>query len=70
MKKIEKLEQTENIEIRSFFSDWHKVDKQTAINYIKWVIESTTGMKGEKLIKFIEEKRLRGITVEELLKNQ
>jgi len=54
------------VEIKSFFSDWHFVEIEQAR---KFVITMLSGMNcgREKGIAFINEKHLRGITVQELL---
>ena len=55
------------IEIKTFFNDWREVSREKAEEYIKLVISGAQAMPHAEIIKFIEEKRLRGITVEELL---
>ena len=55
------------IEIKTFFTDWHEVSREKAEEFIKLVISGAQALPHVEKIKFIEEKRLRGITVEELL---
>ena len=51
------------IEIKSYFTDWHEVDKETAKKY---VMNRLKNMTYSKKIDYINKKFLRGITVEEL----
>ena len=55
------------IEIKTFFNDWYEVNKEQAEAYIKQIMKGMTNLKEADKVKFVEEKRLRGITVEELL---
>ncbi len=55
------------IEIRSFFQDWKEVSEEQAINYVLALRNSLPGIERDKRDDFINQKRLRGITVEELL---
>ena len=55
------------IEIKSIFTNWHKVDKKTAKRYVKNILHGATAMPFEKRIEYIEEKKLKGISVKELL---
>lgn len=58
------------IEIRGFFTDWHEVDKEKAREYISKIMKMMIAMKKSEQIAFVEEKRLRGITVKELFETQ
>lgn len=55
------------IEIKTFFTDWHEVSREYAEKYIRQAMSGMTNLKEADKVKFVEEKRLRGITVEELL---
>ena len=57
------------IEIKSHFMDWHTVTKEQAKKYAKFLLENITTMKGEKLERYIEKYKIRGIKLKELLKN-
>lgn len=55
------------IEIKTFFKDWEEVDEEYARAYITCIMPKMTAMKEDEKIEWIESKRLRGITVKELL---
>ena len=55
------------IEIKTFFADWHEVSREYAEKYIRQAMNGMTNLKEADKVKFVEEKRLRGITVAELL---
>ena len=57
------------IEIRSFFTDWHEVDEKTAKQYVRTLLKGITALSMKERIKYIEENRLRGITIKELLES-
>ena len=58
------------IEIRSFFSDWHEVSKEQANEYVSNLMQRMTALKKSEQIAFIEQKRLRGISVKDLLSDK
>ena len=58
------------IEIRGFFTDWHEVSKEQAREYVSDIMKRMTALKKSEQIEFIELKRLRGITVKELLSDK
>ena len=58
------------IEIRGFFTDWHEVDEKKAREYISKIMKMMIAMNKSEQIAFIEQKRLRGITVKELLSDK
>ena len=58
------------IEIRGFFTDWHEVDEENAREYISKIMKMMIALKKSEQIAFVEEKRLRGITVKELFETQ
>lgn len=58
------------IEIKTFFKDWEEVSEEYARAYITCIMPKMTAMKEDEKIEWIESKRLRGITVKELLKEQ
>ena len=56
-----------NILIRTHFTNWHKVTKQQAIDFVRFMLDKmTTTNKVEQ----INSKYLKGTTVQELLKMQ
>lgn len=57
------------IEWRTLFHGWKEVTPEQAKRIVKRVLENSNVSK-EKLIPHLNERRLRGITVEELLKEQ
>lgn len=69
------------IEVRSIYNDWKEVSKEQAKEYIKYVLSSgitcydinkceSNDTAIPKLYRYIERTKLRGITVEELLKEE
>ena len=54
------------IEIKGLFSDWIEVDPQQAREYVKMLKRGITNLNDLDKNKYINEKRLKGITVEEL----
>lgn len=56
------------IEIRHFFTEWHEVSREKARKFISCIIPQMVALPHSEKIKFIENKRLRGITVAELFK--
>ena len=54
------------IEIKGLFSDWVEVDAQRAKEYVKMLKRGITGLNDLDKNKYINEKRLKGITVEGL----
>ena len=57
------------IEIKGLFSDWKEVNPREALEYIKTLKRGMTVNDTNKN-KYINSKRLRGITVEELEKKE
>lgn len=55
------------IEIKSHFSDWKEVDRETEIKYILNL--HFPNIKDEQHIEYINKNKLRGITVLELCPN-
>lgn len=58
-----------DIQIKTYVSGWHKVNEDKAREYVKYLLGSITNMSGSKRINYINKSMLKGITVEELLKN-
>lgn len=57
------------IQIKGIFSGWREVDKSFAKEYIKSLLERIVAIRGiDAKIKYINDNRLKGITVEELLR--
>lgn len=59
----------QKIQIKSHFTDWHTVTKKQAKKYARFLLENITTMEGEKLTRYIEKNKIRGIKLKELLKN-
>lgn len=56
------------IQIRSLYSGWKEVEKEDAISFTKHLMDNLPAIQGkENKIKYINDYRLRGATVEELL---
>lgn len=55
------------IEIKSLFSEWHEVDVEKAISYVNTIKKGMINIKENEKNEYINKKRLRGTTVEELL---
>lgn len=69
-----------NIQIKGIFSEWKTVSKETAKEFIQHILKSgityyeikkceNNDTAIPKLHKYIERKYLKGITIEELLKD-
>jgi intergrase/recombinase len=56
------------IEIRGMFTDWKEVTPKRAREYVKILKRGTTNLNDTDKNKYINSKRLRGTTVEELEK--
>lgn len=55
------------IELRTLFTDWHEVTPQQARAYVNNFLANTPGMTYAQKIDYLNEKRLRGTTVAELM---
>ena len=56
------------IEIRGMFTDWKEVNPERAREYVKILKRGITNLNDTDKNKYINSKRLRGTTVEELEK--
>ena len=54
------------IQIKTFFIDWKEVTKEEAKRYIEKIAPMMIALTDQEKIDFINKKRLRGITYEEL----
>jgi len=54
------------IEIRGMFTDWKAVNPEQAREYVKILKKRITNLNDTEKNKYINSKRLRGTTVEEL----
>jgi len=54
------------IEIRGMFTDWKEVNPEQAREYVKILKKRITNLNDTEKNKYINSKRLRGTTVEEL----
>lgn len=57
------------IEVKSFYTDWHETDAETAKGYIKGLLIGYPDVAEEDIPALIEGNHLRGITYEELMKS-
>ena len=57
------------IYIKTNFSGWKEVDKETATRWAKYLIEHSNGIPDERKYEWMNTK-LKGITAEELLKGE
>lgn len=55
------------IQFKFIFSGWKEVDKEKAKELVNHLLNGITMMSGQKRIDYINQNRLKGITVEELL---
>ena len=60
----------QKIQIKSIFTDWHEVSKKQAKKYVKFLLTHITTKENEELIKYIEENKIRGITINELFEEE
>lgn len=56
----------QKIEIKSLFTDWHEVSEEQARRYVRHLLRSLPMIAKDKKTEWIEQNRLRGITVNEL----
>lgn len=55
------------IEIRSLFSGWQTVDREQAARFVSYLLDNLTTIPAAYRPAYIEEHRLRGCTVSDLL---
>lgn len=55
------------IELKTMFTDWHEVTPKQARAYVNNFLSMTTGMTYAQKIDYLNENRLRGTTVAELM---
>lgn len=65
--KTRRINILEKIEIKSSFKDWHEVDKETAKQYVLHLMHHITNIPSKEKEEYIEQNKIRGITVKELL---
>ncbi len=58
------------IEVKTLFNGWKKVSYEQAENCVEHWLKSITTMKIEEKINYINENKIKGITVQEILENQ
>lgn len=56
-----------NIKIKSHFTDWHTVTREQAKEYAIFLLDNITTMPRGELEKYIEQNKIKGITIKELL---
>jgi hypothetical protein len=54
------------VEVRAFFSGWHKVTIQQAKKFVKHLLDNANAIKENEKENYINKNHLRGITVKEL----
>lgn len=59
----------QKIQIKSHFTDWHTVTRRQAQKYARFLLENITTMEGDKITRYIEKNKIKGIKLKELLKN-
>jgi len=67
-KEQEENNEKTKIEIRGMFTDWKEVNPEQAREYVKTLKRRITNLNDTEKNKYINSKRLRGATVEELEK--
>lgn len=55
-----------NIQVKSLFTGWHTVTEEQARRFVLHIMNNSTALKNP--VEYIEQNRLRGCTVAELLK--
>lgn len=58
------------IMIKPFFGDWKEATKEQAKEYVMFTIENATAINKDKINKYINTNKIKGITVEELLEER
>lgn len=56
------------IEFKTFFNGWKEVSKEQAKELVLHIIRHASAIKPSEINDYINKNKLRGITVEELLK--
>ena len=64
------IDSNRKIEIRTLLSQWREVDRATAQTYVKHLTSHANGLRKEEKVPYIEKHKLRGITVDELLRGE
>lgn len=57
------------IEVKTYFNGWKEVSKEQAKKFVLHIIRNASAIKPEETNDYINQNRLRGITVEELLED-
>jgi hypothetical protein len=57
------------IEIKPIFGGWREVDKNKAKDFVTFLIQNCQAVHPKHINEYINSNKLRGITVEELLKD-
>lgn len=55
------------IELKTLFTDWHEVTPKQAYAYVNNFLSMASGMTYAQKVDYLNEKRLRGTTVAELM---
>ena len=67
LRKKRKGREEKMIEIKTLFSDWHEVTAEQARAYVNSFLSMAPGMTYTQKIDYLNENRLRGCTVAELM---
>lgn len=62
------MKNVRNIEVKTIFSGWHKVSYEQAKGFIENLISGIATKSGQEKINYINEEKLKGITVNEVLR--
>ena len=54
------------IEIKPIFNGWRETDKETARNFVLFLLNNITNIAYKERIDYINKNKIRGITVQEL----
>lgn len=57
-----------NIFIKAIYGDWREVTKEQAKEFVDFLLRHCQAVHPNELPKYINENKIKGITVEELLK--
>lgn len=59
-----------NIFIKPIFGGWREVTKEQAKDFVEFLLRNCQAVRPNEIPKYINENKIKGITVEELLKEE
>lgn len=65
---MEKQEKLYNIYVKPIYGGWQKVSIKQAKELVEYLLKNCSACHTKDLPRYINEKRIKGITVEELIK--